>query len=263
MTYTVTFDSNGGSAVEQQTVQSGSTASIPVKPVRAGFTFGDWMLDGHVYNFSTPVTKNITLVASWTKNSQPVITHNIVFDVDGGSSPVSPKSADNGSSFTLPSYDGTKDGYRFGGWTHGNVTYQPGNSIVVSGDMTFKALWISNTPIPSDQNVTVSFDTDGGSATIDPMTVKSGSTVTLPKYDGTKDGFKFKGWGIGMLTYQPGDVITVSGDVTAKAIWEKGSDDSGFIGSLKDVFNDPFSLVLVFILILTVIVLAAKIRRRF
>ena len=263
VTYTVTFDSNGGSAVEQQTVQSGSTASVPVKPVRAGFTFGDWMLDGHVYNFSTPVTKNITLVASWTKNSQPVITHNIVFDVDGGSSPVSPKSADNGSSFTLPSYDGTKDGYRFGGWTHGNVTYQPGNSIVVSGDMTFKALWISNTPIPSDQNVTVSFDADGGSATIDPMTVKSGSTVTLPKYDGTKDGFKFKGWGIGMLTYQPGDVITVSGDVTAKTIWEKGSDDSGFIGSLKDVFNDPFSLVLVFILILAVIVLAAMIRRRF
>ncbi len=263
VSYTVSFDSAGGSTVQQQSVQSGGTASAPVKPTRSGYTFVNWMLNGQVYNFDTPVTGNITLTASWNENSQPVISHNIVFDVDGGSTSVATRSVQNGSSFTLPSYDGTKNGYTFGGWTYSNVTYQPGNSITVSGDMTFKAIWNSDVPVPSDKNVTVTFDVDGGSSGVSSMTVKSGSTVTLPKYDGSKDGCTFKGWGVGMLTYQPGDVITVSGDVTAKAIWEKDSGNSGVVDSVKSLFDGITGFVLLLILILIVIALAMRMRGRY
>ena len=64
--YTVTFNSDGGSAVASQSVTSGGTATQPADPTKPGYTFAGWTLGGSAYNFSTPVTGNITLTASWT-----------------------------------------------------------------------------------------------------------------------------------------------------------------------------------------------------
>ena len=265
-TYTVTFDSNGGSSVPSQTVQSGSTATVPVKPTKAGFVFSEWKLNGQPYDFASSVTSNITLVASWTENVQPVITHHIIFDVDGGSSAVAARTVNNGSSFTLPSYDGSKQGFTFGGWTYSNLTYQPGNTVVVSSDMTFKALWISDTPTPVDQNVTITFNVDGGSISVSAQTVKTGTSVTLPSYNGVKEGHRFGGWAIGMLTYQPGSSVTLSGDVTAKAIWIQDSADEpeqqDFGTFLKDFVTEPFGVAVLIMLVLGLIVLAMTIRSR-
>jgi len=266
-TYTVTFDSNGGSAVQFQTVQSGSTATMPVKPTKAGFVFSEWRLNGQAYDFGTPVTGNITLVANWTENVQPVINHNVSFDINGGSKTVASRTVANGSSLTLPSYDGVKEGYTFGGWTYSNVTYQPGNTVTVTSDMTFRALWVSNVPVPSEQDVTVSFNVDGGSAAVTSMIVRSGSTVTLPVYTGTKEGYTFGGWAIGMLTYQPGASITVSGDVTAKAVWTSASDDSGdsqeFLDKVMDFLKEPLGMAVAFVAILAVIVAVIMHGRRY
>lgn len=66
--YTVTFDSDGGSSVSKQTVVSGKTATKPSNPTRSGYTFKGWYLNGAEYNFSSKVTKNITLTAKWEKN---------------------------------------------------------------------------------------------------------------------------------------------------------------------------------------------------
>ena len=67
-TFTVTFDSNGGSAVEAQTVASGHTATEPTAPTREGYTFTGWTLNNADYDFTTPVTGNITLVAQWEED---------------------------------------------------------------------------------------------------------------------------------------------------------------------------------------------------
>ena len=68
--YTVTFDADGGTpAPAAQTVQKGSTATAPTEPTKDGFTFAGWTLGGSAYDFATPVTGNITLVASWTPSS--------------------------------------------------------------------------------------------------------------------------------------------------------------------------------------------------
>ena len=65
--YTVTFDADGGTpAPAAQTVQKGSTATEPKAPTKADYTFAGWTLGGSAYDFATPVTSNITLVASWT-----------------------------------------------------------------------------------------------------------------------------------------------------------------------------------------------------
>lgn len=68
VTYTVTFDSNDGSAVPSQSVVSGELAIEPDDPTRTGMTFVEWCSDEELttaYDFTTPVTADITLYAKW------------------------------------------------------------------------------------------------------------------------------------------------------------------------------------------------------
>ena len=65
-TYTVTFDSNGGSAVDAQTMLYGEKATEPAAPTMEGGTFLGWTLNGADYDFDSEVTDNITLVAKWS-----------------------------------------------------------------------------------------------------------------------------------------------------------------------------------------------------
>ena len=65
--YTVTFDSDGGSAVDPQEVMYGECASEPRQPSLDGYEFGGWTLDGKKYDFSTPVTDDVVLKVSWNE----------------------------------------------------------------------------------------------------------------------------------------------------------------------------------------------------
>lgn len=61
--YTVTFNSNGGTSVDSQTVEEGSLATEPTTS-RDGYTFASWN-----YDFTKPITSNTEISASWTPNS--------------------------------------------------------------------------------------------------------------------------------------------------------------------------------------------------
>lgn len=65
--YDVSFDSNGGTAVDtQKNVQYGTTATKPENPTREGYRFLGWFTkDGEAFDFSTPITKSMTLTAKW------------------------------------------------------------------------------------------------------------------------------------------------------------------------------------------------------
>lgn len=73
--YTVTFDANGKDAAmpDSQRVKEGKAATEPsTKPQCKGYTFGGWYTDEactQAYDFSTPVTADLTLYAKWTKNA--------------------------------------------------------------------------------------------------------------------------------------------------------------------------------------------------
>ena len=70
---TVVFDSCGGTAVETVTVKNKGTVQKPADPTREGYTFEYWTLDGGKFDFSTKITKDITLVAVWKEISvEPV-----------------------------------------------------------------------------------------------------------------------------------------------------------------------------------------------
>ena len=66
-TYTVTFKAAGGSAVKAQKVEEGKLVSKPKNPTRKGYKFAGWYTGKTAYKFSTPVKKNLTLTAKWTK----------------------------------------------------------------------------------------------------------------------------------------------------------------------------------------------------
>ena len=78
--YTVAFDTDGAvKTVESQQVRSGSRAVEPKDPVKDGTLFKEWTLGGEKYDFSTPVTGNITLKASYCN------VYTVTFNSNGGS----------------------------------------------------------------------------------------------------------------------------------------------------------------------------------
>lgn len=71
--WTVAFNSNGGSACDTKFVATADGKLVkPADPTRDGYTFGGWYTDEactQAYDFSTPVTADMTLYAKWTKNA--------------------------------------------------------------------------------------------------------------------------------------------------------------------------------------------------
>lgn len=71
--WTVAFNSNGGSACDTKFVATADGKLVkPADPTRDGYTFGGWYNDEactQAYDFSTPVTADLTLYAKWTKNA--------------------------------------------------------------------------------------------------------------------------------------------------------------------------------------------------
>ncbi|MBQ8383624.1 MAG: SUMF1/EgtB/PvdO family nonheme iron enzyme [Spirochaetaceae bacterium] len=82
--YTVTFDANGGSEVAPQIVESGQTATRPEPdPTKDGWTFLGWYEDSGLtkkFDFSTPVTADITLYAKWRANPGTVVSDGLTID---------------------------------------------------------------------------------------------------------------------------------------------------------------------------------------
>lgn len=73
--YTVSFDMNGhGTAIPAQSVESGGKVTRPADPTAEGFVFTNWYNEAsckNVYDFSTPVTADITLYAGWEAKTEP------------------------------------------------------------------------------------------------------------------------------------------------------------------------------------------------
>lgn len=70
----VTFAANGGSDVKAVEVEDGQAIAAPTAPTRDGFTFAGWYADEALtkaYDFSTPVTADLTLYAKWAENGNP------------------------------------------------------------------------------------------------------------------------------------------------------------------------------------------------
>jgi uncharacterized repeat protein (TIGR02543 family) len=113
--YIVTFDSDGGSAVEAETLEYNTPVSRPTDPTKEGYTFSKWQkVDGQTlsdYDFATPVTADITLKAIWTKNTYTVVYKDGNNDITIPDATTSYTITDQ---ITIPNPE--KDGYTFIAW---------------------------------------------------------------------------------------------------------------------------------------------------
>lgn len=135
--YTVTFNSNEGSAVAPVNVAHGQTVAQPANPTKDNYTFVKWQLNGEDYNFATPVTADITLDAVWT----PVM-YTVTFNSNGGSDVASANVA-YGETVAEPTAP-TKDNYNFVEWQLGGVAYDFTTPVTTA--ITLEAVWEPVTP---------------------------------------------------------------------------------------------------------------------
>ena len=111
-TYTVTFETSGGSAVDPVTVDAVSSVTKPADPTKSGYTFGGWYKDSTLqtpWDFANDtVTADTTLYAKWTANppapsyddSDPTYAVSTPA-AENGKIAVSPKNASAGSTVTI------------------------------------------------------------------------------------------------------------------------------------------------------------------
>lgn len=67
VSYTVNFVTVGSTVASTETVTAGATAAKPADPTRKNYTFSGWYVNGKKYDFTTPVTSDITITAKWAK----------------------------------------------------------------------------------------------------------------------------------------------------------------------------------------------------
>ena len=123
-TYTITFDTAGGSEIAPITQDYGTAITVPADPTREGYTFIGW--DKEIP--TTMPAENMTVTAQWEINQ-----YTITFDTAGGSE-IAPITQDYGTVITAPA-DPTREGYTFIGWDKEIPATMPAENI------TLKARW--------------------------------------------------------------------------------------------------------------------------
>ncbi len=119
--YTITFDTNGGSAVAPITQDYGTDITAPAAPTKTGYTFMGWEPEIP----ATMPAGDMTITAQWRINR-----YTVTFDTDGGSA-VAPITQDYGTAITAPA-DPTREGYTFMGWDKEIPTTMPAENMTIT-----------------------------------------------------------------------------------------------------------------------------------
>jgi len=187
-TYTVTFDSQGGSGVAPMAgVEEGTTIAAPAAPTKSTYAFAGWYREGTLvtpWNFDADeVAADITLYAKWEE-----VVYRVVFNTQGGGGDIELTGVREGATIGEPPAP-TRTGYLFAGWHLGegdgpSPLWNFGIDTVTA-DLTLYARWT--------ELYRVFFDSQGGSE-VEPLTaVIPGSTIAAPPVP-TKSGNVFVGW---------------------------------------------------------------------
>ena len=122
--------------------------------------------------------------------------------------------------FSVPSVFTAPEGKVFDCWKNGSTTYNAGDVLNVSGDMTFVAQWVTG--------VTVTFDANGGTS-VASQTIKPNTTVDSLKTKTKKSGYVFKGWKLNGVNFNLETPVT--SNITLVAQWAEGM-------SVEESFED-------------------------
>ena len=171
------------------------------------------------YKYDTGNAK-IGKVAFTLKTEVPPKYITISFDPNGGTGTMKPMRVKAGVGYTLPECTFTPpEGKEFAGWlaVNGNV-YPAGHDVYSTYDQSLKETWKDK----EAAEITITFDPNGGTGTMQPMKVKSGEEFELPECTFTPpEGKEFAGWLAenGTVFLAGDNVISFSSSVL-KATWK-------------------------------------------
>ncbi len=175
------------------------------------------------YKYDTGNAK-IGKVAFTLKTEVPAKYITISFDPNGGTGTMKPMRVKAGVGYTLPECTFTPpEGKEFAGWlaVNGNV-YPAGHDVFSTYDQSLKATWKDK----EVTEVTISFDPNGGTGTMQPMKVKSGEEFELPECTFTPpEGKEFAGWlAVDGTVFPAGDVVISFSSSVLKATWKDAAE---------------------------------------
>ena len=201
--YTIKFSANSGSgSMSSLTKQTAETGKITIvnKFYRTGYEFAGWNTKSNgsgaqfddvitVYELAPYAANNvITLYAQW----QP-ISYKVFFESNGGTGYMSTMEFKYGTAQNLTANVFTKNGYVFSGWKCGSKTYKDEQSVknlssTNGAEIVLTAQWAAAT-------YKISFDPNGGTGTVNPITVTyDKASSKLPTSGFKKTGWILKGW---------------------------------------------------------------------
>lgn len=165
--YTITFVTDGGTAVAPITQDYGTAVTAPSAPTKVGYTFAGWDKDIP----ETIPAEDMTITAKWTVNQ-----YTITFNTDGGSD-VAPITQDYGTAVAAPAAP-TKAGYTFAGWYKDGVAYT--FTTMPAEDITLTAKWSTDSynAIFVIDGVETIVPTEFGQVPVAPPASKLGYTFT-------------------------------------------------------------------------------------
>ena len=227
--HTLTFETNGGSAIDPVTVRHGNAVARPADPTKDKYTFIGWYVDPEFsaeYDFATVLEADKTIYAKFELTSTPIGDIYVRYDVlhikqlpdgsyDLANAEVEHLSAKKDTTVTAVVKD-------YSATHHINV-----NSTL--SKLTDTAIQpypgADGKPVYTILSVyydldfhTLTFDTMGGSR-IDPVTVRHGNAVAKPK-DPVNGGYIFDGWYTDKTYRTPYNFATVlTQDTTIYAKW--------------------------------------------
>ena len=231
VTYTVTFDANGGAnAPSSQTKTYGVALTLTTAiPTRANYRFAGWSKDRNAtsasYTAGGSYTDNasVTLYAVWVYSPE---SYTVRYDANGGTGAPSSQTKTYGVPLTLSVIKPTRAGYEFLGWATSKIAttseYAPGEQYTDEASVTFYAVWRY---VP--KTYTVSYDANGGSNAPGTQTKTENVALTLASTIPAREGYTFRGWATTPTAttadYKPGESYTANAAVTLYAVWEKDS----------------------------------------
>ena len=233
--YTVVATDNAGNE---------TTATVRTYRRHHEHSYGDWSKDGtshwhectdddcpnreesikdkaaHVYTDDADTTCD---VCGYERTvTPPAPTEFIVtFDGNGGTGSMEPVTVEEGSRYVLPACGFTApDGQEFKAWEIGGIEYNAGDDYVVLGNTEIKALWKDSAVIPT--TFTITFNANGGTGSMEPVTVEEGSRYPLPACGFIPPvNMQFSGWALSADGSVIADgAIMVTSNITLYAIWE-------------------------------------------
>ena len=225
--YTVRF--KGAGSIASQSIPRGGLVEEPtVSMTKPGFAFTGWTLDGDDYDFDTPVTKDITLVAKWGLKCI------VSFNTGEDGSKVEAMEVDYYTNITAPE-NPTRRGYEFSYWQfmtdEGPIEYNfDGQPVYESIELV--AVWT-----PKTITVQYQVETTDESTEIKTVTADAGTEITIEDFPSSTSallqaGKAFIGWSFNGTTYHAGDSITVEANAT-------GSDT---VMTLKAAWKDDYNV---------------------